>query len=125
MGKELSDFDLDEIHNLVFRVIHTLLVNGNPKEQYAIWLYESTSGNEYWFSGIPTGKQIQCEGGGKPIKEVARWMPNFNDAGRILRRMVENTIAYETKNIEPKESESVPPDNVAEIDSEEGRPGVG
>ena len=122
----LSDFELDEVYNLAFDNIFRLIKNGGGK-QYEIWIYENkTPPTQYGFHNVPAGKPIHKEDV-VPIRSLVIWAPNLHDAGRILRHIVEKTVAYLNEGTEESKEtqDSTPSNDSAETDSGQQTPGVG
>lgn len=63
-------------------------------QPYEIWLREGVTPHHYGFTSIPARRSIRDENV-KPIKAVCSWTSNYNDAGRILRRMVKVCTDHE------------------------------
>lgn len=78
-------------------------------KQYEIWLREGRSGGRsYGYYYVPVGESIHLRHG-KPIKRIVYWIPNINDAGRILQRVVEVTVEFRLSNREDAKLADEPP----------------
>ena len=119
--------ELDDAYNLTFRILHELLVHGKSNQQYSIWLREGRGpGISYGYYYVPVGKSVDSKYG-KPIALVANWVPNTNDAGRTLRRIVDATVEYIVNKREEVESAGNPPtpDSGPDPRPDPQTPGVG
>ena len=94
MSKGLDSDEIDDAYNLVFRILHGLLVHGKSNQQYSIWLREGHIPDiTYGYSCVPVDRSPDSKHG-KPIALVANWVPNMNDVGRTQRRIVGATVEY-------------------------------
>ncbi len=125
MNKHLSDFEIDQAYNLVFKTVLRLIQHGAPGKQYEIWLREGTTSGTFGLHSVQTGKSIYDEKV-KPIELVVHWTPNIHDAGRILRMVAAVVVDYKERNTEDRDAKDPPPpDDPPETDPEPQSPGVG
>lgn len=126
----MDNFTRDEIYNTAFRNICKLLKEGQRGRQYEIWLRKgATSDTQFGFHNVVVGNSIYDISDVKPLRLLVNWVPNDNDAGRILRKMVDETVKYlEGSGKESKEGEDLSPDATpqdSENNSDPQTPGVG
>lgn len=95
MSKEVV---LDEIYNQALRHIFQLMEHSQSGRRFVIWQCKSAKSDaSFVFQSVLEEDSIYDVKDVIPIQLVISWMPNVNDAGRILRVLVNVALEHYKK----------------------------